>query len=157
MERAGDYDVLVLPEVQRLSAAEGERLAEFVRAGGRLVFTGNSGRLDIDGSSHEKPLLQALRASPAAGSIAGRMGGGMYIPDGPWTPVTVPIKGLPQEMPIFSQACRRYLRSTVSVGAGTVRRPAPAGHRCPLVCAGAGMVPTGCGRGGHSLDQLPAG
>ena len=30
MERAGDYDVLVLPEIQRLSAAEGERLEEFV-------------------------------------------------------------------------------------------------------------------------------
>ena len=25
MERAGDYDVLVLPEIQRLGAAEGER------------------------------------------------------------------------------------------------------------------------------------
>ena len=101
MERAGDYDVLVLPEIQRLGAAEGERIAAFVRAGGRLVFTGNSGRLDVDGSPHEEPLLQALRASPAAGSIAGRRGGGMYIPDGPWTPETVPIKGIPQEMPIF--------------------------------------------------------
>ena len=101
IERGGDYEALVLPEIQRLSAAEGERLEEFVRSGGRLVFTGNSGRLDIDGSPHEEPLLQALRASPPAGSISGLTAGAMHIPDGPWAPETVPIKGIPQEMPIY--------------------------------------------------------
>ena len=101
IERAGDYETLVLPEVERLSAAEGERLEEFVAAGGRLVFTGNSGRLDVDGSPREEPLLQALRASPADGSIGGVAAGAMHIPDGPWAPETVPIKGIPQEMPIY--------------------------------------------------------
>ena len=101
LEGAGDYEALVLPEVQRLSAAEGERLEEFVREGGRLVFTGNCGRLDVDGSPREEPLVQALRATPAAGSIGGLTDGAMHIPDGPWAPEVLPIKGLTQEMPVF--------------------------------------------------------
>lgn len=101
LERAGDYEALVLPEVQWLSAAEGERLEEFVRGGGRLVFTGNCGCLDVDGSPREEPLLQALRASPTAGSIGGLTDGALHIPDGPWAPEVLPIKGLPQEMPVF--------------------------------------------------------
>ena len=105
MERAGDYETLILPEVERLSAAEGERLEQFVREGGRLVFTGNSGRLDIDGSPRDEPLLQRWRKKPAAGAIghveADGNGGCMHIPDGPWRPETAPIKGLSQEMPVF--------------------------------------------------------
>ena len=108
IERAGDYDALILPEIQRLSVAEGERVEDYVREGGRLVFTGNSGRRDEDGSAHGEPLLQALRVEPTEGRIggvAGGEGGGgggtMHIPDGPWSPETVPIKGIPQEMPIF--------------------------------------------------------
>ena len=105
LERAADYETLILPEVERLSAAEGERLEQFVRDGGRLVFTGKSGRRDAGGSLHETPLLQEWRKPPAAGSIghveADGNGGSMHIPDGPWTPETVPIKGIPQQMPIF--------------------------------------------------------
>ena len=104
MERAGDYDVLILPDVERLSAAEGERLQEFVRAGGSLVFTGNTGRRDTDGSAHEEPLLQAWRGAPAVGSIAAPVESGrgrmMHIPTGPWRPRMVLIKGLDAEMPI---------------------------------------------------------
>jgi hypothetical protein len=105
IERAGDYDVLVLPEVKRLSEAEGARLAEYVREGGLLIFTANSGHHDLDGSTHADPLFPELRKTPSEGSIghvAGNgNGGSMYIPDGPWTPQIMPIKGLSQEMPIF--------------------------------------------------------
>lgn len=101
IERAGGYEALVVPEVERLSAAEGERLEEFVGGGGRLVFTGRSGRLDVDGSPRDEPLLQALRVPPAAGSIGGLAAGAMHIPDGPWSPETLPIEGLPQEMPVY--------------------------------------------------------
>ena len=114
IERAGDYEVLVLPEVRRLTAAEGERLEEFVGAGGHLVFTGNSGRLDGDGSPREEPLLQSLRVPPAAGSIGGLAAGAMHIPDGPWAPETLPIKGLQQEMPIYPPA-----RRTTPSGSGS--------------------------------------
>jgi len=105
IERASDYDVLVLPEVQRLTVAEGEILQQFVRDGGHLVFTGKSGRRDADGSLHKEPLLQTWRRSPTGGSIGHVEGDGsgssMHIPDGPWAPQTLPIEGIPQEMPIF--------------------------------------------------------
>ncbi len=105
IERADDYDVLVLPQIQRLTAAEGEILQQFVHDGGHLVFTGMSGRRDADGSPHEQPLLEAWRGVPPEGSIGHveRSGSGssLYLHDGPWTPEMVPIKGIPQEMPIY--------------------------------------------------------
>ncbi|MBT4498792.1 MAG: hypothetical protein HOC74_13780 [Gemmatimonadetes bacterium] len=107
IECAGDYDALILPEVERLSAEEGERLQAFVRAGGFLAFTGNSGCRDVDGSRHEEPLLQAWRVEPTEGlsgnfAESGSGGeGGMHIPDGPWSPEMVPIKGIRAEMPVY--------------------------------------------------------
>ena len=105
IERADDYDVLVLPEIRRLTAAEGEILKRFVHDGGHLVFTDMSGGCDADGSPHEQPLLEAWRGAPPEGSIGHveRSGSGssLYLHDGPWTPETVPIKGIPQEMPIY--------------------------------------------------------
>lgn len=105
IDRAGDYDTLIVPEVERLSAAEGETLQQFVGDGGHLVFTGNSGHRDVDGVSYDEPLLQAWRTSPSGESIGSvetnGTGGSMHIPDGPWVPETMPIKGIPQEMPIF--------------------------------------------------------
>ena len=55
----------------------------------------------MDGSPHGEPLLQALRAPQAAGSIGGLAAGAIHIPDGPWSPETVAIKGLTQEMPVY--------------------------------------------------------
>ena len=59
----------------------------------------------LDGSPHTTPLLQGLRQAPTGESIGhveeSGSGSSMYIPDGPWTPQIVPIKGISQEMPIF--------------------------------------------------------
>ena len=105
IEGVGDYDTVIVPEAERLSAAEGERLQQFVGDGGHLVFTGKCGRRDVDGTLRAEPLLQAWRHSPDAQSIGyvegNGSGGSMHIPDGPWTPQTLPIKGIPQEMPVF--------------------------------------------------------
>lgn len=105
IERAADYETLIVSEVERLSAAEGERLEQFVRQGGHLVFTGKCGRRDADGLTRKQPFLQAWRISPTGESIGHVASDGngsyMHIPDGPWTPQTTPIKGIPQEMPIF--------------------------------------------------------
>ncbi|HIG52547.1 MAG TPA: hypothetical protein EYG11_01200 [Candidatus Latescibacteria bacterium] len=76
LERADNYEVLILPEIERLSAEEAERLEAFVRRGGLLVFTGNTGRLNADGASHGQPLFQAWRTAPRAGSVGGLAAGG---------------------------------------------------------------------------------
>ena len=104
LERAGDYDVLILPEVERLSGAEEERLQAFVRGGGVLVYTGATGRLDPDGVTHAAPLLPTARVVPDEGSTGGTTEEGtgrtLYIPTGPWHPEKVMLKGLDAEMPI---------------------------------------------------------
>lgn len=106
LERADDYDVLILPEIERLSVEEAERLEAFVDRGGAVVFTGNSGRLNADGALYEQPLLQAWRAVAPAGSLGsmaiGGSGGTLYLASGPWKPEQVELKGtINAEMPIY--------------------------------------------------------
>ena len=104
LERAGDYDVLILAEVERLTVEEEQRLQTFVRSGGVLVYTGGTGRLDVDGSPHAEPLLPKKRVAPDTGAIGGTADGGkgrtLYIPSGPWHPEKVMLDGLDAEMPI---------------------------------------------------------
>ncbi len=105
LERGSGYETLVLPEIRRLSLEEGRFLERFVREGGRLVFTGGSGGLDLEGVPHALPLFQAWRVEPAEGSIAGvaggEGGGAMHIPAGPWKPERKPVRGIQQEMPVY--------------------------------------------------------
>ena len=106
LARADDYQVLILPEVERLSIEEAQRLETFVRRGGRVVFTGRTGRLDADGTPHAQPLLQAWRAEAPAGSVGalaeGVAGGTLYLASGPWQPERIELKGtINASMPIY--------------------------------------------------------
>ena len=88
VERASEYDMLILPEVERLSPEEGALLRQFVEAGGKLVFTGETGKCQVDGTAHAANLLAAWQVQPAAGKCAGYVQAGqgrvLYIPEGPW-------------------------------------------------------------------------
>ena len=103
LERAGDYAVLVLPETERLSREEAERLRQFARDGGRLVFTGGTGRRDLDGSTLPGSLLKDWCVPPVGAALCGVAADGqvLHVPDGPWQPEKVSIDGLDAEMPIF--------------------------------------------------------
>ena len=104
LERAGDYDVLILAEVERISAAEAERLQAFVEGGGVLIYTGGTARRDAEGVEYETRLLPEGRVMPDKGSVGGvtEKGRGrmLYIPSGPWHPEKVMLAGLDAEMPI---------------------------------------------------------
>lgn len=57
------FDVILLPDVQRLSDAEAAALDNFVAAGGLLITTGKTGALDAKGQSRAR---QILASSPVA-------------------------------------------------------------------------------------------
>ena len=104
MDRVGDYDALILPEVKRLSEEEATALEEFASGGGSLVFTGGTGTRQLEGTLYDRPLLAQWRAVAADGERGGGLpvgdGRTLYIEDGPWQATTVPIDGLDGEMPI---------------------------------------------------------
>jgi hypothetical protein len=135
LQRAGDYDVLILAEVERLSVAEEERLQTFVAAGGTLVYTGGTARMDAKGVEHEAPLLPMGRVTPDNGCIAGiaevSKGRTFYMPSGPWHPERVILKGLDAEMPIHprldvDEFGQQFLREfEESVGESLVLTDAP--------------------------------
>ena len=104
LERAANYAVLILPEVERLSSAEAEYLESFVAAGGLLIFTDKTGNRAADGKPYDPALLQSWRQAPETGSIGSltphHNGTSWYLPKGPWTPHKERIQGLNTEMPI---------------------------------------------------------
>ena len=106
LARADDYEVLILPEIERLSSEEAEKLEAFVRRGGRVVFTGGSGRLDADGAPHAQPLLQAWRTAAPTGAVGAlatvEAGLTFYLASGPWQPERVELQGtINAPMPIY--------------------------------------------------------
>jgi len=59
--RLRNYQVLVLPNARRLSNAVMEKIGNYVRAGGGLVFTYRSGWFDENGNKHDSmPLLELV-------------------------------------------------------------------------------------------------
>jgi len=61
LERIDAYPGLLLPHVERLSDAETEVLERYVERGGKLVFSGDTGRLDVSGKPHGDPLFARWR------------------------------------------------------------------------------------------------
>ena len=66
-ERAAGYEALVLPEIARLTEADGDCLRRFVEAGGKLVFTAGTGAADEDGMPHATGLLADWQAQAPQG------------------------------------------------------------------------------------------
>lgn len=87
LERADDYAALILPEVTRLSLNEADLLRRFVAKGGKLVFTGNTGKYRLDGRLYADSPLSDWQAQSTEGEYAGHAkfekGAVLYIPEGP--------------------------------------------------------------------------
>ena len=89
--RGGDYDTLILAEVQRLSPAEVAFLRRWVaERGGRLVLAGDNGSLREDGRPAEESPFSDW---PTDGDGPFRIGRGavLSVPDGPWPPDRVAV------------------------------------------------------------------
>ena len=126
LERAGDYAALILPEVKRLSLEEVDLLRSFVEKGGRLDFTGDTGKYCLDGRPYADSPLSDWQTPPAEGEYAGRTAVGkgavLYIPEGPWESNSVEIKeGVrfsvypPLEEDTFGQAFLAELNDLIEV------------------------------------------
>jgi hypothetical protein len=91
VERVGQYQALILPNVARLSRTEGEWLETYVAQGGRVLFTGETGTLLPDGQPWADSPLLAWRKGRA---------NTLYLETGPWKPAPTQIApGI--EMPVY--------------------------------------------------------
>ncbi len=107
VERARNYQAVILPEIARLSPEELDLLDGFVANGGCLVFTGASGTLDVDGIPYAADRLASWRVSPEGGGrlAATQAGAGeaLYLAEADWQPevVRLGMHGDP-EMPVYT-------------------------------------------------------
>tara|TARA_B100001123_G_scaffold445580_1_gene597540 strand:+ start:5371 stop:7461 length:2091 start_codon:yes stop_codon:yes gene_type:complete len=116
------YELLVLPEVERLSIDEMENLHRWVTNGGSLFFTGKSGLFDPEGKAHPKDSLGVFSDCDNHGGIARSHGKGQYkyLPDGPWAPNSFVVGETPvPTYPIvsddtFSQSVANDIRQLVT-------------------------------------------
>ena len=94
-ERAGQYDALILPEVERLSDEEIAFLDSYAEEGGVVVFTGKAGRLNERGKARKRSPLQA-------GAVErGRV---VYLEHNQWAPERIALGGtINAEMPVYPQ------------------------------------------------------
>ncbi|MGB1718833.1 MAG: hypothetical protein ACPHO6_11780, partial [Candidatus Latescibacterota bacterium] len=92
-ERAGQYDALILPEVERLSDEEIAFLDSYVEEGGVVVFTGKAGRLDERGKARGRSPLQTGHVE------RGRV---VYLEHDHWAPERIALGGtINAEMPVY--------------------------------------------------------
>ncbi|SVD55037.1 uncharacterized protein METZ01_LOCUS407891, partial [marine metagenome] len=62
-ERASEYEMLILPDVARLSDGELAALQAMADRGGHLLCTGDTGALDLDGDPRKPSLRERANAS----------------------------------------------------------------------------------------------
>ena len=120
--RGGDYAALVLPGIERLTAAEGAFLRAYVAGGGKVVFAGATGDLDADGTPHTAGLLTDWRGAAPEGV--------QYLGDRSWGPEKVEL-GPGREVPVYPVAQRdvfgrQFLKSLSDLlGAAWLETEAP--------------------------------
>ena len=89
LDRADNYHALILPDVKRLSPEEGAHLKQFVDKGGKLAFTEDTGKHQLDGELYPEELLSDWQSQED-----------MYsIPKGNWEPDSVEVRGA--QLPIY--------------------------------------------------------
>jgi hypothetical protein len=131
-ERGPGYDALVLPEVRRLSIAEGEVLRQLVARGKALVFTAGTGTARPEGSAHAPPLLSEWRVAPGPGRVTAAVAGGrvLYLPSGPWEPEVRQVRE-GAEVPVYPPRARDRFGAafaeelSAALGASWLRTTAP--------------------------------
>ena len=87
LERAANYDALILPDVKRLSPEEGAHLKRFVERGGKLVFTGDTGKYQLDGQLYPESLLADWELTTTAPE------GVCYVAEGQWNANSAEVRG----------------------------------------------------------------
>ena len=91
LECATNYDALILPDVKRLSSEEGVHLRNFVESGGKLIFTGDTGKFALDGQAYPEGLLEDWEAQADENGNRTAPEGVCYIPRGEWAPDLVEV------------------------------------------------------------------
>ena len=89
LDRADNYHALILPDVKRLSPEEGAHLKQFVDKGGKLAFTEDTGKHQLDGELYPEELLSDWQSQEDVYSI----------PKGNWEPDSVEVRGA--QLPIY--------------------------------------------------------
>lgn len=105
--RCRDFEMLILPNVKRMSQEEADGIRQFVAEGGKLVVTDETGVLDEHGQPYDRPLFDDRQA---AGQV-------LHIPTAPWKPedvavtpdLTLPLYPLPDQ-DAFGKAFMNDLR-----------------------------------------------
>ena len=86
LERATNYYTLILPDVKRLSPEEGAHLKQFVKQGGKLIFTGDTGKYQLDGQPYPEGLLADWEPQTEDNRRSTKPEGVYYISRGEWEP-----------------------------------------------------------------------
>lgn len=93
LDCADNYHTLILPDVKRLSPEEGAHLKQFVVKGGKLIFTGDTGKNQLDGEPYPESLLAAWASQTSENQKGTESKGVYYIPTADWEPETTEVRG----------------------------------------------------------------
>ena len=99
LDCAANYEALILPHVKRLSPEEGAYLKQFVAQGGRLVFTGDTGKHQLDGQPYPQGLLAdwGLTMDNHEDTLHERV---YYVAEEQWEPDSVEV-GTGVQLPVY--------------------------------------------------------
>ena len=89
LEHTANYHTLILPDVKRLSPEEGAHLKQFVKQGGKLIFTGDTGKYQLDGQPYPKGLLAEWGAQTEDSRSGTKSEGVCYVAARQWEPDSV--------------------------------------------------------------------
>jgi len=120
------YELLILPEIERMSTHEIKNVLRWVECGGNLLLTDRSGIADPNNIPHqEDPFLPFRKSNPTQhgkGTIS-------YLKDGPWEPnsftideIQVPTYPIATEDP-FSQSLAETINESIRQPSVTTNAP----------------------------------
>lgn len=92
LECAANYEILILPDVKRLSPEEGAHLKQYVEKGGKLIFTGATGKYRLDGQPYSESLLTHWEGQAKEKGKGTGPEGVCYIPWGEWSSNLVEVR-----------------------------------------------------------------
>ena len=92
LECAAKYQTLILPDVRRLSPEEGAHIKQFVEQGGKLIFTGDTGKYQLDGQPYPESLLAGWNVQTDELQEHTTPAGVCYISNGEWEPNSVEVR-----------------------------------------------------------------
>ena len=91
LECTANYEMVILPDVKRLSVEEGAYLQRFVERGGKLVFSGDTGKYQLDGQLYPEGLFADWELT-AEDHNGARLEGVCYVAEGQWEPDSVEVQ-----------------------------------------------------------------